>query len=115
MPRDSCRIAMKRYCSPGVTLSTVCSAHCPLMVFLDWAQMTGALHLILVVLKYIPWCGKKLRAAQAEWNKTRGRIRMNLKEGIRAVCSICVTLTHQCHTDSRGAVDVYISSLAWWH
>lgn len=50
MPRDSCRIVMKRYCFPGVTLSAVCSAHCPLMVFLDWAQMTGGLHLILLVL-----------------------------------------------------------------
>lgn len=72
---------MKRYYSPSVTLSAVCSAHCPLIVFLDCAQMTGALNLILLVLKYIPQCGEKLRAAQAEWKKTRGRRRMKLKEG----------------------------------
>lgn len=29
---------------------------------------------------------------------------MNLKEEIRAVYSICVTLSHQCHADDRGAV-----------
>lgn len=56
------------------------------MVVSNWPQMNRVLHLILY--------GEKLRATQAEWDRRRGRVGMNLREGMRGVYYLCVTLSH---------------------